>query len=160
MQSCSPIAGRAPNTWCFWQACPEWEPLKERADTQQTGLGSECPAQCANHIQAHRSLCDGLNQWEKGSPWGLTTRSPPRSRRACAVDGFPSSTPGSEGLIPTGPSVGLFNVPEIKGLETPELCSLIGYSQQRKEGRGFSMEPLVHAEPCEIGAAWGDVEGK
>lgn len=56
--------------------------------------------------------------------------------------------------------MGLFNVPEIKGLETPELCSLLGYSQQRKEGRGFSVEPPIHAEPCGIGAALGGCRGE
>lgn len=35
----------------------------------------------------------------------------------------PSGTPGSEGLILTGRSVELSNVPEIKVLETPELFS-------------------------------------
>lgn len=67
----------------------------------------------------------------------------------------PSGTPGSEGLILTGHSVELSNVPEIKGLETLELCFLTGYSQERKEGRGFNMEPSVHVEQCGIRAALG-----
>lgn len=67
----------------------------------------------------------------------------------------PSGTPGSEGLILTGHSVELSNVPEIKELETLELCFLTGYSQERKEGRGFNMEPSVHVEQCGIRAALG-----
>lgn len=54
----------------------------------------------------------------------------------------------------------LSNVPEIKGLETPELCSPTGYSQQRKEGKGFNVETPVHAEPCGIGAALGGYRGE
>lgn len=54
----------------------------------------------------------------------------------------PASPWAVKGLIPPDPSMELSNVPEVKGLETPELCPPVGYSHQKKEGAGFITEPI------------------
>lgn len=80
------------------------------------------------------STWDDLNQLGKSKPYGTPLQGPSQVLKSlCSGMESPVPSMAVKGFIPTGPSLNLSNVPNIKELETPNVYSPIGYLLQSKE---------------------------